>query len=602
MDGVKYTIQLVDKWGKPLDDLDRKLTRIGGKSINAPVDKFNKSLTDTDKKLGNLGKAGDKLKNSTSGVFESLNKIGIGPGMIGVGALTVGFYKLSSAALDSVKAFAQFEKYTVTLRTMLGSQGAARERMDEYTKIAASTPFQLGQVVEAGNQLQALGRYSKDTLIMLGDLAAASGKPIEQVISAYSKMASGQKGEAINMFRDLLISSNDWTAATGKGISKTGELLASTEELLSGLPKILKQKGFFGMMQAQSQTTEGKISNLDDSITQLRVNVGERLSGSYNKFLKISSGVVESMNKWVAIPSVEKIAKERMELNMLVKSITDTNTPQNVRLDLMQRIKTEYPEFLRGIDLEKASNEDLRLELEKVNEQYKKRMELAALSNIAREEEAKLLKLQEKQAKLSLVEKSLIDRDKLYSELVSKIKQLGITNNVTPAVIDQFGKTQLTAQVANPDNKQASANYQLYQNYKAAINSVDRYMDFFGIQTIAGVKEDMNKLTEPIDELTLIVQNLKNSIANKMALLQPKTTTTPTTPLSTSSTMSELEKQQATISGGGRNVKQINISINSLIGENNNFFKNGETVSDASEFLRNLSRALQMVVNDVNIN
>ena len=113
-------------------------------------------------------------------------------------------------------ATAQIEKYNVTLKTMLGSTTAARDRMQEYLDVAKKTPFELSQVVEAGNQLQAIGRYSRQNLEMLGDLAAASGKPMEQVMNAYAKLATGQKGEGVNMFRDLLISTDDWTKATGR--------------------------------------------------------------------------------------------------------------------------------------------------------------------------------------------------------------------------------------------------------------------------------------------------------------------------------------------------------------------------------------------------
>jgi hypothetical protein len=142
--------------------------------------------------------------------------------------------------------------------------------MEEYKRIAASTPFELKQVVDAGNQLQALNKYSEETLINLGDLAAASGKPLEQVMSAYAKLVTGQKGEAINMFRDMLIAQSDWVDANGKA-------LETTEEMLAELPEILERKSFVGMMDEQSKTFEGQMSNLKDSITNLGASFGEIL-------------------------------------------------------------------------------------------------------------------------------------------------------------------------------------------------------------------------------------------------------------------------------------------------------------------------------------
>jgi hypothetical protein len=57
----------------------------------------------------------------------------------------------------------------------------------------------LGGLTEVSNQLQTLGKYSKETMEMLTNLAAGSGKSIEQVSEAYIKMARGKKGMAVEL-------------------------------------------------------------------------------------------------------------------------------------------------------------------------------------------------------------------------------------------------------------------------------------------------------------------------------------------------------------------------------------------------------------------
>ena len=57
---------------------------------------------------------------------------------------------------------------------------------------------------------------------------------------------------------------------------------------------------------------------------------------------------------------------------------------------------------------------------------------------------------------------------------------------------------------------------------------------------------------------------------------------------------------QSNITGGGASVKQIHINIESLIGENTNMFREGETITDAHEFMDKMTHALQMAVNNVN--
>jgi hypothetical protein len=108
----------------------------------------------------------------------------------------------------------------------------------------------------------------------LGDLASASGKPFEQVMSAFAKLVSGQKGEAQMMFQDLLITAKDWEKATGSTRKANGELTASFEDMAKVLPKIIEQKGFAGMMEKQSQTYKGVMSNFNDSITNMSASIG----------------------------------------------------------------------------------------------------------------------------------------------------------------------------------------------------------------------------------------------------------------------------------------------------------------------------------------
>lgn len=166
------------------------------------------------------------------------------------------------------------EGYKVSMKVMLGDADQAQKRLDELISFAASTPFEIPGVIALGNQLQTVGKYSKETMTNLGDLASAAQKPLEQVASAYTKLASGQKGIAVDMFRDLLITTNDWVAATGKGVTKTGELKATTEEMLAAIPKILEAKHFSGMMEEQSKTMKGQLSNLSDAFGQVETELG----------------------------------------------------------------------------------------------------------------------------------------------------------------------------------------------------------------------------------------------------------------------------------------------------------------------------------------
>lgn len=341
---------------KVVDSATGKLVKVG-----TELDKTDKKAKKTTRSLKEMDKSFAKFLKG---------------GMVAASVMIVG-RAFADQTKKIVEANGQMERYNATLETMLGSKSAARDRMEEYMRIAKTTPFEMTEVVEAGNKLQALGRYSEDTLVMLGDLAAASGKPLEQAMNAYSKMASGQKGIAVDMFRDLLITTDDWAKATGKGVKASGEMVASADEMLKVLPEILKSKGFFGLMAKQSETTEGKIANFEDAVFSLRASIGERLAPTTKSIVGVMSKWVSSMDEAVKIPIEQKIAKEKAELNYLVENLIKANDNEEERNKWISELQSKYPDFLKNVNLEKDGAKGLREELEKVNAEYDKKIKLA---------------------------------------------------------------------------------------------------------------------------------------------------------------------------------------------------------------------------------
>lgn len=341
------------------------------KVVDSATGKLVKIGTEFDKVEKKAGKATGGVKNWD----KSLQKVLKG-GFVAGSIMMIG-NAFASQAKQVIAAAGQIERYNATLETMLGSRSAARDRMEEYMRIAKTTPFEMTEVVEAGNKLQALGRYSEDTLVMLGDLAAASGKPLEQAMNAYSKMASDQKGIAVDMFRDLLITTDDWAKATGKGVKASGEMVASADEMLKVLPEILKSKGFFGLMAKQSETTEGKIANFEDAVFSLRASIGERLAPTVKSVLGVTSKWVNSLDEAVKIPVEQKIAREKAELNYLVENLIKTNDNEEERVKWIAELQSKYPDFLKNVNIERDGAKGLREELAKVNAEYDKKIKLA---------------------------------------------------------------------------------------------------------------------------------------------------------------------------------------------------------------------------------
>lgn len=251
---VSLVMDLVDRVTKPLDKITEKVETLDDVALN----------------------------------FEKL-----GPAIGGVGA---GITYMMKGFVD---ASGQMQTYNSTFETIFkGNKKLAINTLDEITTYAANTPFQLPDSIELGKQLLTLKRYAVSTMTDLGDLASAADKPLKQASSAYAKLATGQKGQAVEMFRDLLITTDDWVKATGKGISKNGELLATTEEMLAVLPKILKDKGFSGMMAKQSKDFKGIMSNFNDSLFKFQSIFGSSLLAPVGLFFNLIGNIINGLAAW----------------------------------------------------------------------------------------------------------------------------------------------------------------------------------------------------------------------------------------------------------------------------------------------------------------
>lgn len=104
-----------------------------------------------------------------------------------VGGLTV-FEGLSSTlqsvANATIGANANLEQYENTLTTVLKSHEAAKETLQWAEEFAASTPFEIPDIVQATTRLSAYGLKAQDVLQQTGDMAAVMSRPLMQAVEA----------------------------------------------------------------------------------------------------------------------------------------------------------------------------------------------------------------------------------------------------------------------------------------------------------------------------------------------------------------------------------------------------------------------------------
>lgn len=173
-----------------------------------------------------------------------------------------------------IKGNAEFERYNVQFGVLLGSADLAKERLAELELFGRTTPFELPEVVRADKILQAFGFHAEDTAKkfgmsgeeirrIAGDVAAGSGASFESIATYLGKFASGATGESIMRMSELGIVTRQQMKEVGVEFDKAGALVTPVDEAMGKMLGLMKGK-FGGMMDAQSGTFEGMMSNLQD--------------------------------------------------------------------------------------------------------------------------------------------------------------------------------------------------------------------------------------------------------------------------------------------------------------------------------------------------
>ena len=172
-----------------------------------------------------------------------------------------------------ISAASGFQDVQTRLVGLTGSVAEAEKAFDTFNQIAATTPFQLQDVVNAGAQLEAFGVDSKATLSAVTDLAAFMGTTATEAASSLGRAFAGGAGAAdILRERGILQLIKD-----SQGIEDLTKLTLPQfrQALLRAM--VDPVAGIQGSSERLSKTFSGAVSNMNDAITRFAASIGEKL-------------------------------------------------------------------------------------------------------------------------------------------------------------------------------------------------------------------------------------------------------------------------------------------------------------------------------------
>nr|DAE37563.1 MAG TPA: tail tape measure protein [Caudoviricetes sp.] len=241
-------------------------------------------------------KDGNSIDDVISNIQKSMN-------------IAIGGWSIGKFVNQMMQVRGQFQQTEMAFKTMLQSEEKADALMKQLIRTAAVTPFGVEDVTEGAKQLLAFNVAAEDvnkTLIGLGDVAAGMGLNLKDLVMLYGTTIAKGKMDTMDLYQFLnrgipiadeiaKVMGLDVTNAI-KEVQKQIKAGKVTSDIFIQAMQSMTAEGskFGGLMEAQSKTITGQISNIKDAIEQMFNELGKSQEGVINTGLGIVSTLVEN--------------------------------------------------------------------------------------------------------------------------------------------------------------------------------------------------------------------------------------------------------------------------------------------------------------------
>lgn len=251
------------------------------------------------------------------GASSIMQRLGGDAKMLATGLIGgLGFEQLASRIFNTRSEFQQLE---ISFNTMLGSEQKAGALMNQLITTAAKTPFDMGSITNGAKQLLAYGTAANEVngiLTKLGDISAGLSVPLGDLVYLYgTTMAQGRMytmdlrqfmGRGIPMAESLGKIMGKTTQEVQEAVSK-GKVGADLVK--KAIENMTAEGGKFGgLMEKQSQTLQGRWSNIEDSVEQMFNEMGKKSEGIFGKGLEGIGDIVENWQTVVKVIGAAAVA------------------------------------------------------------------------------------------------------------------------------------------------------------------------------------------------------------------------------------------------------------------------------------------------------
>lgn len=223
--------------------------------------------------------------------------------------IAIGGWSIGKFVNQMMQVRGQFQQTEMAFKTMLQSEEKADALMKQLIRTAAVTPFGVEDVTEGAKQLLAFNVAAEDvnkTLIGLGDVAAGMGLNLKDLVMLYGTTIAKGKMDTMDLYQFLnrgIPIADEIAKVMGLDVTNAIEEVQKqikagkvTSDIFIQAMQSMTAEGskFGGLMEAQSKTITGQISNIEDAIEQMFNDLGKSQEGVINTGLGVVSTLVEN--------------------------------------------------------------------------------------------------------------------------------------------------------------------------------------------------------------------------------------------------------------------------------------------------------------------
>jgi len=557
------------------------------------ISKFDSGLNELSAITGMVGSDLGFLKNKAIEMSTATDSAGNKINMSATKILNA--FKLVGSAkpelLKNKEGLAEVTKQAIILSQATGGKMG----LEESVKSLTTTMNQFNAPAsEAGKFINVLAAGSKfgageipflaKAMEQAGTVAKSAGINIERTTGILELFAEkGLKAERSGVnFRNIIIELQRDTANYTDGVFDMDKALQGLAEIQDDTMKLTSLFGKENVTAAQIMAQgRDRINELTESLTNTRTAYEQsktnskglsfemsRLNNKYEAFIlsldsgkgilsSIVSGFVRLGGSILdAITPTQKMSeeliKQKANLNNLVLAATSANNTEETRKKLITEIQQKYPSFLKNLDTEKVTNEELKLKLADVNDEYDKKINLMLKEELYRKHSEKLIEL--KMSELNYIKLISFYEDKIakgklasegdvyssvnYNEQLEHFKTLLEVNRGKQGDLNQAIKDTIallnemndegdqmgppTAEDPDPDSKEPHKNKygQTFDEWKAAqYDFWERQKEVYAEYNEADIFKLEDEESEK-DSAEYLTEIYKSSLDGRLTLLQ----------------------------------------------------------------------------------